>query len=185
MVFTKDLYCSRVKTWVLKGKGLVTSLPQNPDFLRPPPPHETSLLKTLWEKEKMLFFFKREKMLVTNIFFFSHYFPPIKDRNHHFSNNKFVVCKINALNLVKVKILSFGKHLTHYHTVPHFNTLKTYSCGKLCEKRRNCLLWFTYMRSCDVNKCAPCIEGITPHNFIYIQSRLFASSRVLNLGMFL
>ena len=29
--------------------------------------------------------------------------------------------------------------LTHYHTMPHFDTLKIYSCGKHCEKRRNCL----------------------------------------------
>ena len=30
--------------------------------------------------------------------------------------------------------------LTHYHTIPHFEALKIYSCGKHCEKRRNCLL---------------------------------------------
>ena len=29
--------------------------------------------------------------------------------------------------------------LTHYHTIPHFDTLKICSCGKHCEKRRNCL----------------------------------------------
>ena len=29
--------------------------------------------------------------------------------------------------------------LTHYHTMPHFDALKIYSCGKHCEKRRNCL----------------------------------------------
>ena len=28
--------------------------------------------------------------------------------------------------------------LTHYHTMPHFDALKIYSCGKHCEKRRNC-----------------------------------------------
>ena len=28
--------------------------------------------------------------------------------------------------------------LTQYHTTPHFDTLKIYSCGKH-EKRRNCL----------------------------------------------
>ena len=31
------------------------------------------------------------------------------------------------------------KGLTHYHTMLHFDALKIYSCGKLCEKRRNCL----------------------------------------------
>ena len=30
--------------------------------------------------------------------------------------------------------------LTHYHTMPHFDALKIYSCGKHGEKRRNCLL---------------------------------------------
>ena len=29
--------------------------------------------------------------------------------------------------------------LTHYHTIPHFDALKMYSCRKHCEKRRNCL----------------------------------------------
>ena len=29
--------------------------------------------------------------------------------------------------------------LTHYHTIPHFDLLMIYSCGKQCEKRRTCL----------------------------------------------
>ena len=33
-----------------------------------------------------------------------------------------------------------GKHLTHCHTMPHFDAKKIYSCGKHCEKPRNCLL---------------------------------------------
>ena len=32
------------------------------------------------------------------------------------------------------------RHLTNYHTIPHFDALKMDSCGKHCEKRRNCLL---------------------------------------------
>ena len=32
-----------------------------------------------------------------------------------------------------------GKWLTHYHTMPHSEARKIYSCGKHCEKRRNCL----------------------------------------------
>ena len=28
--------------------------------------------------------------------------------------------------------------LTHYHTIPHFDALKIYSCGKYHEKKRNC-----------------------------------------------
>ena len=30
--------------------------------------------------------------------------------------------------------------LTNYHTMPHFDTLKIYSCRKHCEKWRICLL---------------------------------------------
>ena len=29
--------------------------------------------------------------------------------------------------------------LTHYHTMLHFDAIKINSCGKHCEKRRNCL----------------------------------------------
>ena len=29
--------------------------------------------------------------------------------------------------------------LTHYHTIPHFDALKIYSCRKNCEKTRNSL----------------------------------------------
>ena len=58
------------------------SLPHNPNFYQP---RERSILKTSWEKEKML---------VTSIFSFSHnLFYPTKDRNRHFSNTAFVVCK--------------------------------------------------------------------------------------------
>ena len=32
-----------------------------------------------------------------------------------------------------------GKGLTHYHKIPQFDALKIYTCGKHCEKRRNCL----------------------------------------------
>ena len=30
--------------------------------------------------------------------------------------------------------------LTHDDTMPHFDTLKIYSCGKHCEKKRDCFL---------------------------------------------
>ena len=29
--------------------------------------------------------------------------------------------------------------LTQYHTMPHSDKLKMHSCGKHCEKKRNCL----------------------------------------------
>ena len=34
---------------------------------------------------------------------------------------------------------SFSRLLFHYHTMPHFDARKIYTCGKHCEKRRNCL----------------------------------------------
>ena len=40
-----------------------------------------------------------------------------------------------------IKRIAWQCHsLTHYHTMPHFDALKIYRCGKHCEKRRNCLL---------------------------------------------
>ena len=70
------------------------------------------LWKTLWEKEKML---------VTSIFSISHsVFYSIKERNHHFNNIYFVVCKIYAFNLDQAKILLFGKELTLSQTNPGF-----------------------------------------------------------------
>ena len=29
----------------------------------------------------------------------------------------------------------FGLSLTHYRTMPHFDAVKIYSCGKHCEKK--------------------------------------------------
>ena len=31
------------------------------------------------------------------------------------------------------------QRLKHYHKIPHFDAVMRYSCGKHCEKRRNCL----------------------------------------------
>ena len=42
--------------------------------------------------------------------------------------------------LLQVCITSCNLFLTRYHTMPHFDTLRIYSCGKHWEKRRNCLL---------------------------------------------
>ena len=53
----------------------------------------------------------------------------------------FILSSANILNMDKSKFLLFGKELTH-HPPPHnpaFDVLKIFSCGKHCEKRRNCL----------------------------------------------
>ena len=47
------------------------------------------------------------------------------------------VCPSMYKILVSVKVLAGV--LTHYHTIPHFDTLKIYIRGKHCEKRRNYL----------------------------------------------
>ena len=52
---------------------------------------------------------------------------------------KLVRASPSAFDLDKSKILSHGTGLTHYHTLPHFGAPKVHSCGKHCEKRRNCL----------------------------------------------
>ena len=41
------------------------------------------------------------------------------------------------------------------------------------------LLLIPAIYSIDINKCAPHIEGVTPHNFAYIRNREFAASRVI------
>ena len=47
-------------------------------------------------------------------------------------------CSLQA-NALTMDKSNFVVLLTHYHTIPHFDALKTYSYRKLCEKRRNCL----------------------------------------------
>ena len=43
------------------------------------------------------------------------------------------ICRKNITEILLKMVL------THYHTMPHFDTLKIYSCGKHCKKRRYCL----------------------------------------------
>ena len=48
----------------------------------------------------------------------------------------FAVCDFPVCERKARESASF---LTHYHTRPHFDAVKVYSCGKHCEKRINCL----------------------------------------------
>ena len=42
-----------------------------------------------------------------------------------------------GLNFYSTLIFNFpAKESTHYHTMPRFDALKIYSCGRNCEKRR-------------------------------------------------
>ena len=79
-------------------------------------------------------------MLVPSIFFFYHsvFFFTLSGREIIILVT-FNLSSANALNLVTSEILLFGTGLTHYHTMPHFDALKIYSCGKMCEKWRICL----------------------------------------------
>ena len=56
----------------------------------------------------------------------------------------FDIISVLAAELEEPKTGISGKglkaFLTHYHTIPHFDALKIYSCRKHCEKRRNCFL---------------------------------------------
>ena len=60
-------------------------------------------------------------------------------RKHSGKREKMLAAKVFAKVSFKV-LKSWDCLLAHYHTLPHFDTLKIYSCGKHCEKRRNCLL---------------------------------------------
>ena len=67
--------------------------------------------------------------------FFPQFFSP-------FSYEK---CVNLTCRYMYLKYTTFQKYdhqfviLTHYHTMPHFDALKIYSCGKHCEERRNSL----------------------------------------------
>ena len=88
----------------------------------------------LMSKKKMLLkkLLEMEKMLVTM------YSAISEKKLYHLSLIK-LICKIYAFSLDKAKILSADNGLTHYHTMQHFHTIKIYSCGKHCERKRNCL----------------------------------------------
>ena len=76
-------------------------------------------------------------------------FPTLSRTNFN-SLVTFSSCFSNAFNLDQSKILLFGKELInlmttdtpliHYHTMQHFHTLKTYSCGKHREKKEKLLV---------------------------------------------
>ena len=66
--------------------------------------------------------------VTSTVSFSNNVFYPIIDRNYHFSHIYFVTCNLqNAFNLVQSTILSFGKVLTLYHTIPTFRTSGTES----------------------------------------------------------
>ena len=77
-------------------------------------------------RRQFQFYFKWQKDLQTGRNYYG------KRRNFSFSHSVF---KRLVLQTGKNQGL-FGKGLTHYHTMPHFDALKTYSCGKNCEKRK-------------------------------------------------
>ena len=62
---------------------------------------------------------------------------PLKELCAIFITLRIVFCK--AFQIGRVLNLMSREVLTHYHTMTHFDTLKIYSCGKHCDKRRNCL----------------------------------------------
>ena len=79
-------------------------------------------------------------MLVPSTSHFLHNAFHLSEKDHTISRATLKLSSAIAFNLDKAKILSSGTGLTHYHTVLHFDALKIYSCGKHCEKRRNCYL---------------------------------------------
>ena len=55
------------------------------------------------------------------------------------SSNQSSISLGRLLKLLLLRNAIYFGWLAHHHTVPHFDALKIYSCGKHCEKRRNCL----------------------------------------------
>ena len=99
---------------------------------------------------------KRKKLLIPSNFFLSH---SVFKRLVSQGCQKVSLCgngledpRSKASELVAEKkemlvsrVLSYShplfksSSLTHYHTMSHFDALKMSSCGKHCEKKRNCL----------------------------------------------
>ena len=50
---------------------------------------------------------------------------------------KMLVTSFSPFPTVFFKSLPSKGYLTYYHTIPHFDALKIYSCENHCEKRRN------------------------------------------------
>ena len=83
---------------------------------------------------------KRRKCWGTSILSFSqNVFSHTKGGNHYWSNIKFCCMEMLLVYSRQKSCCLVKEELTHYHTMPHFDALKIYSCGKHCEKRRNCL----------------------------------------------
>ena len=55
------------------------------------------------------------------------------------ASNCYFLLNLKKPKLKKAKICIIRKRVNHYYTIPHFDPLKIYSCGKHFEKRRNCL----------------------------------------------
>ena len=57
-------------------------------------------------------------------------------------------CTVRNLSTVSLITYTFDL-LSHYHTMPHFDTLKIYSCGKHCKKGEiACDKQFLYFSQC-------------------------------------
>ena len=46
----------------------------------------------------------------------------------------FKMSSVICFNLDQFETLSSGNGLTHYHTMPHFDALKIFSCGNIVRK---------------------------------------------------
>ena len=93
-------------------------LPHNPDLNR------EAFGKHCW---------KKEKMLMTSISPFPTMFSTLLKTSFDFLF-EFTLPSANGFNMDQSKILSFGKDLTHYHTMLHFDALEIYNCRNIVSK---------------------------------------------------
>ena len=92
----------------------------------------TSVLPIL---SRLSTFFIRKTCYSQHFLLFKHFLLPIKDKTFYIR----YICHLQLL-LFSTSLKCWYDYLsTHYHTMPHFDALKIYSCGKHCEKRRICL----------------------------------------------
>ena len=140
-MFDKYFWQQQYETYNSNANGLVNPFPNKPLFLRV---CSTSLENTVGKGEiarnEQFLLFPQCFLPVWRTFFHNHQIWNCRLLTLTiWKSLKFVVWeRLKHLYIMYIVVQHVFTALTHYHKMPHFDALKIYSCGKHCEKRRNC-----------------------------------------------
>ena len=131
----------------------------------------------MWEKEKML---------VTRIFSYSHnVFYPIKDKNLHFSNFQFVVCKCFEFGSVKKKKSVWLRvYYRFFFSFPDFSGLSLEDVDSVSEADRDTLAplpppqWNNQYPYSSSNYLPQNLSYVPPYSYASTDSQSFVGSFV-------